>query len=69
MRMGEVRVRKDELMRKDGAQRSCDLASWLGLKSTMDNMDDHPSSSIGLEGVCVVIHGSSGGPWMVVWTV
>ena len=33
----------------------------LGLKSTMDNMDDHPPSSIGLEGVWMVIHGSSRG--------
>ena len=41
----------------------------VGLKSTMDNMDGHPSSSIGLEGVWMVSHGSSGGPWMVVWTV
>ena len=36
------------------------------VKSTMDNMDDHPSSSIGLESVWMVIHGSSVGPWMVV---
>ena len=41
----------------------------IGLNSTMDNMDDHPSSSIGLEGVWMVIHGSSVGPWMAVWSV
>ncbi len=34
---------------------------WVGLKSTMDNMYDHPSSSMRLEGVWMVIHGSSGG--------
>ena len=44
-------------------------SSKVGLKSTMDNMDDHPSSSIGLEGVWMVIHGSSRGPWMVAWAV
>jgi len=39
------------------------------VKNTMENMDDHPSSSIGLEGVWMGIRGSSRGPWMVVWTV
>ena len=41
----------------------------VGLRSTMDNMDDHPSSIIGLEGLWMVIHGSSRGPWMVIWTL
>ena len=36
-------------------------------KSTMDNMDEHESSSIGLEGVGIVIHGSSGGFPLIVW--
>ena len=45
--------------------------TWLGLKCTTVNVDDPPSSSTGLERVCMdrVIHGSSGGSWMVVWTV
>ena len=33
------------------------------------DMDDQPSSSIGLEDVWMVTHGSSRGPWMVVCTV
>ena len=32
-------------------------------------MDDHPSSPTGLEGVWMAIHGSPGGPLMVVRTV
>ena len=38
----------------------------VGLNSTMDNMDDHPSSFMGVEGVWIVIHVFSEGPWVVV---
>ena len=34
--------------------------SSIGLNSTMENIDDHPSSSIGPESVSIVVHGSSG---------
>ena len=40
----------------------------------MDDMDDHPSSSsssssIGLHGMWMLVHGSSRGRWIAIWTV